>query len=276
MTTPTPDASQPIGVFDSGVGGLSVLHEIRRALPRENLVYVADSLHAPYGDQPNEFIEGRASAVVRFLLASGVKAVTIACNTASVVAVEKLRAWSPVPIVAIEPAIKPAASATRSGAIGVLATRATLASNNFARLVGLYANSVQVHLQACPGLVEQIERGDLDSEKTRELVQRYVQPLLDQHTDALVLGCTHYPFVTPVIRAIAGDDVAIIDPAPAVARELARRLGAAGMLATRAGPGTETFFTSGDPAHSRTVMSRLWGHDIAVQPLPETAHEGFP
>lgn len=258
----------PIGVFDSGVGGLSVLREIRDALPHENLIYVADSGHAPYGDQPFEFIEGRASAVVRFLLDAGAKAITIACNTATVVAVEKLRAWSPVPIVAIEPAIKPAAARTRSGVIGVLATRATLASGNVSRLVQQHAAQLEVHLQACSGLVEQVEKGELDSDASRLLVRRYVEPLLAKGVDTLVLGCTHYPFLAPLIRDVAGNDISILDPAPAVARELKRRLAAEGLFSAREQAGGDAFFTSGELAHTQQVMSQLWGRNIHVDMLP--------
>lgn len=261
-------AAGAIGVFDSGVGGLSVLREIRRALPGEDLLYVADSGHAPYGDQPTEFIEGRASAVVRFLLASRVKAITIACNTATVVAVEKLRRWSPVPIIAIEPAIKPATARTKSGVIGVLATSRTLASGNVARLVEKHAQHLQVHLQPCPGLVEQVERADLDSAQTRELVKKFVAPLLAKGADTLVLGCTHYPFLTPLIREVAGPDVAIIDPAPAVARELARRLDAAGIAAPATRHGSEIFYASGPLADAQHAIPQLWGKPVGVQSLP--------
>lgn len=260
----------PIGVFDSGVGGLSVLREIRNALPHENLIYVADSGHAPYGDQPFEFIEGRASAVVRFLLDAGAKAITIACNTATVVAVEKLRAWSPVPIVAIEPAIKPAAARTHTGVIGVLATRATLASGNVSRLVQQHAAQLDVHLQACSGLVEQVEKGELDSDRTRLMVRQYVEPLLTKHVDTLVLGCTHYPFLAPLIREVAGQDINILDPAPAVARELKRRLAAEGLLSTRQQAGDDAFFTSGERTHTQRVMSQLWGRNVRVDMLPTT------
>lgn len=268
MSARTPSANDPVGVFDSGVGGLSVLREIRRALPHEDLIYVADSGHAPYGDQPSEFIEGRASAVVKFLLAANVKAITIACNTATVVAVEKLRAWSPVPIVAIEPAIKPAAAGTKSGAIGVLATSQTLASPSVSRLCARYGDNVRIHLQACPGLVEQVERGELAGEQSAALVRGYVSPLLDKGVDTLVLGCTHYPFLTALIREVAGPGLNIVDPAAAVARELARQLAARGLVATRARDGNEAFHTSGAVAHAQRVMPLLWGRDIRVQELP--------
>jgi glutamate racemase len=256
-----------IGVFDSGVGGLSVLREIRRALPQEDLLYVADSGHAPYGDQPTEFIEGRASAVVRFLLDARVKAITIACNTATVVAVEKLRRWSPVPIIAIEPAIKPATTQTKNGVIGVLATSRTLASGNVARLVDQYASHLQVHLQPCPGLVEQVEHADLDSAQTRALVRQYLAPLLEKGVDTLVLGCTHYPFLAPLIREIAGPGVAIIDPAPAVARHLGSVLGAAGLLRAAGEPPQHRFFTTGRPADLADAIDRWCGSRPAVNTL---------
>lgn len=268
MTDARPTADAPIGVFDSGVGGLSVLREIRRALPHEDLLYVADSGHAPYGDQPSEFIEGRASAVVRFLLDARVKAITVACNTATVVAVERLRAWCPVPIVAIEPAIKPAAAATRTGVVGVLATRQTLASPSVARLCAQHGNGVRILLQACPGLVEQVERGEPDSAATRALLETYLQPLLAERADTLVLGCTHYPFLLPALRAIAGADVNIIDPAAAVARELARRLEAAGLLASHTRPGRETFLTSGHRDDAQRVIPLLWQKDVTVREFP--------
>lgn len=266
MHTPTPDAA--IGVFDSGVGGLSVLREIRRALPHEDLLYVADSGHAPYGDQPSEFIEGRASAVVRFLLAAQVKAITIACNTATVVAVERLRAWCPVPIVAIEPAIKPAAALTKSGVIAVLATSQTLASPSVARLCALHGNGAQILLQPCPGLVEQVELGVGQSAATHALLEKYVAPLLAQGADTLVLGCTHYPFLLPALRDIAGPDVTIIDPAAAVARELARRLEASGLLAASTRTGSEQFYSSGQRDDAQRVMPLLWGNPIDVRQLP--------
>jgi glutamate racemase len=260
-----PARDTPIGVFDSGVGGLSVLREIRRALPHEDLIYVADSGHAPYGDQPSEFIEGRASAVVRFLLGAGVKAITVACNTATVVAVEQLRGWCPVPIVAIEPAIKPAAAATRSGVIAVLATSQTLASPSVARLCALHGNGVQILLQPCPGLVEQVERGEPDSAATRTLLENYLQPLIAQGADTLVLGCTHYPFLLKTMRDIVGTNINIIDPASAVARELARRLDNQQLRSTQQRAGNDTLYSSGNLADAQRVIPLLWQHGVTVR-----------
>lgn len=273
MAEPTEqDRERPIGVFDSGVGGLSVLREIRRALPAEALCYVADSGHAPYGDKNASYIEARSRHIIGFLRQQGAKAVVVACNTVTGLVIEHLRAAFPaLPIVAIEPAVKPAAQATRSGIVGVLATRQTVASPGLARLVRAHANGRQLLLQACPGWVERVERGDLDSAETRAAVAQYVQPLLDQGADTLVLGCTHYPFLAPLVRSLAGDQVQVLDPAPAVARELARRLKALGLSRQASTPGTERFWTSADPQRIAPVIRKLWPASAEVMPLPEQA-----
>lgn len=261
----------PIGVFDSGVGGLSVLREIRRELPGEDLLYVADSGHAPYGEKSAQLIEARSIAIVEFLLSRHAKAIVVACNTATCAAIETLRARFPLPIVAMEPAVKPAAAHTQSGVIGVLATSGTIASNNFAKLHARFGADVNILVQACPGLVEQVEAGDLFGDKTRALITQYVVPLLEQGADTLVLGCTHYPFLVPLIQEIAGPTVAIIDPAAAVARELRRRLESITMLSRATGAGTEHFWTSATTDTARQVISQLWNTRVDMQFLP-----GFP
>jgi len=260
--------SDPIGVFDSGVGGLSVLREIRRELPFEDLLYVADSGFAPYGDRPAEFIRQRATAIVDYLESRRAKAVVVACNTATGVAVDHLRASRSTPIIAIEPAVKPAAAETRSGVVGVLATSQMLASTRFERLVSTYGADVDVLVQACPGLVEQVEQGDLSGPDTRALVERYVRPLIERGADTLVLGCTHYPFLAPLIQAAAGSTVTLIDPAVAVAREVRRRLTASDLLAPEGRHSTEEFWTSGRPAAVQPVIAQLWGREIEVHSLP--------
>jgi glutamate racemase len=257
-------SDQAIGVFDSGVGGLSVLREIRRELPFENLLYIADSRYAPYGDRPASFVRQRAQAIVASLIDQGAKAIVVACNTATAVAVEALRSTVTLPIVAIEPAVKPAAASTRSGVVGVLATTNTLASVKFATLVDQYAAGATVLTQACPGLVEQVESGALDDAAARALVERYVDPLLEEGVDTLVLGCTHFPFLTSVIQEVAGPNVAVIDPAVAVARELRRRLETAALLSESKEPGSEMFWTSGSVEEIAPVMSRLWGRDVEL------------
>ena len=260
MTT----TDRPVGVFDSGVGGVSVLREIRRVLPADDLIYLADSAYTPYGDRPAAVIIERSIAMVALLEREGVKAVVVACNTATGVAVEALRARFAMPIVAIEPAVKPAAARTRSGVVGVLATTQTLASERFSKLVETHAAGVRVVTQAAPGLVEQVEAGELSTAPTRSLVERYVKPLLDNGADTIVLGCTHYPFLTAVIQEVAGSGVTVIDPAVAVAKELRRRLEAGGLLAPDARVGSERFWTTGPVEQSQAVMAQLWGSPIEV------------
>src|SRR5688500_3371022 len=234
-----------IGVFDSGVGGLSVLHAIRAELPHEHFLYVGDSGCAPYGDRSPAFVIERASTITEFLVDNDVKAVVVACNTATAVAVESLRARFTIPIVAIEPAVKPAASRTRSRVVGVLATTGTLSSPNMGKLLANYGSDVEFVIQPCPGLADQVEKGELDSDETRGLVKRYVRPIIDKGADIVVLGCTHYPSLRPIIEDIAGTGVDVIDPATAVARELRRRLEAAGLTHEHGSPGTEQFWTTG-------------------------------
>lgn len=257
-----------IGVFDSGVGGLSVLRAICAALPHEHFVYVADSGHAPYGDQSEAHITQRTLTVGNWLAEQGVKGITIACNTATVVAAKTLREQTHLPVVAIEPAIKPAVALTRTGVVGVLATRQTVQSAAVARLVDLYASNKRILLQACPGLVEQVERADLHSAETAQLLRQFIAPLLEQGADTLVLGCTHYPFLRDTIAHIAGEGVTLIDPAEAVARELVRRLDESGSLSSASTPGSVRFFTSGDVAQAQAVISHLWDEPLTVQALP--------
>ena len=258
----------PIGVFDSGVGGLSVLREIRALLPDEDLLYVADSGYAPYGDRTTDFILQRAEAITAFFASQGAKAVVVACNTATAVAVQALRAQHAVAIVAMEPALKPAAEVTRTGVIAILATSRTLASDSFARLAEKHSKGVQVLLQACPGFVESVEKAELSGPNTTALVKRYVAPLLNQQADTFVLGCTHYPFLRPVIQSICGEQVCVIDPSPAVARELRRRLMAAELLSSEEKPGNERFWTSGAPEKVKNVITQLWEKSIDIDRLP--------
>ena len=234
-----------------------MLLEIQRQLPAEDLIYVADSAYAPYGDKPVEEIQDRAFRIVEVLLAQQAKAIVVACNTATGVAVEALRARWPVPFVAIEPAVKPAAAATKTGIVGVLATRQTIASPRFARLAETWANGAQILAQPCPGLVEHIERGELTTERTRNLIASFVRPLVAQGADTLVLGCTHYPFIEPLIAEIAGPGVAIINPAAAVARELRRRLKESGLLAPETHTGTTRYRTSGTPEQLAAMLTTL-------------------
>ncbi len=254
----------PIGVFDSGVGGLSVLRAIRDTLPSEALIYVADSGNAPYGNRPRTFVQERASALTAFLLDRGAKAVVVACNTATGIAVDALRARFSIPIVAVEPAIKPAALRTRSRVVGVLATTGTLASDNVMRLLDKYGAGVRVLVQPCPGLADRVEAGDLGGPAARELVEAYVRPLVREGADVLVLGCTHYSFLRPLIADAAGPEVELIDPVTAVARELGRRLREAGLLSQSDRPGAVEFWTTGPAERVQPVIAELWGERVRV------------
>ncbi len=257
-----------IGVFDSGVGGLSVLRAIRAALPAENLVYVADSGHAPYGDKSEAHIIERTLTVGNWLAVSGVKAITVACNTATVVAIRHLREQTHIPVVAIEPAIKPAANTTRTGVVGVLATTQTLQSESVARLCLEHGEGKRILLQACPGWVEAVEQADLHSPQTEALLRQFVVPLMDQGVDTLVLGCTHYPFLRNTLQRIVGDDVVLIDPAVAVATELTRRLGNDRRMDEQH-IGTTRFFTTGDVSHVQQVVAHLWGDGALVEAMTQ-------
>ncbi|SDG49946.1 glutamate racemase [Pseudomonas benzenivorans] len=257
----------PIGVFDSGVGGLSVLREIRALLPAESLLYVADSGHVPYGEKSPEFIRQRCRSLAAFLLEQGAKALVLACNTATVAGVAELRELYPqLPIVGMEPAVKPAAAATRSGVVGVLATTGTLKSAKFAALLDRFASDVRVITQPCPGLVERIEGGELDSPATRALLQGWVAPLLAEGCDTLILGCTHYPFIKPLLRELVPESVSLIDTGAAVARQLQRLLAERELLA--AGPAQDArFWSSGAPLRMQAVLPLLWGQAGEVQAL---------
>ncbi len=264
----------PIGVFDSGVGGLSVLQHIRADLPQEALVYVADSGHAPYGGKPIDFIVRRSLAITEFLLAQEAKAVVVACNTATAAAIARLRACFSIPIIGIEPALKPAVAATRSGVVGILATGNTVRSDKFAALLDQHGQRARVIVQPCPGLADCVERGDLHGPRCRMLLARYLQPLLAEGADTLVLGCTHYPFLIPAIQRLAGPAVAILDPSPAVARQLRRRLETGNLLTEERAAGSVRYFTSGSPEPTAALMTHLLEHPVKLETLPEhTLHD---
>jgi len=213
-----------VGLFDSGVGGLSVLSAVRCELPGLDLHYFADSAHCPYGALDADQIRERSCAVTEVLLEAGCSLIVVACNTATIAAVEHLRATYPVPFVGMEPAIKPAVAQTRSGTIGVLATGAALAGEKFLKLLARHGEDVRILTMPCPGLVECVERGELEGEGVDALLRQYVDPLVEAGADTLVLGCTHYPFLRAAIARRAGPGVALIDTGAAVARQVRRVL----------------------------------------------------
>lgn len=252
------DPAAPVGVFDSGVGGLSVLRELRRLLPDEDFLYYADSAHCPYGGKSLVEIQTRAAAITEELLAAGCKLIVVACNTATIAAVEHLRANYPVPFVGMEPAVKPACALTRSGVVGVLATGAALGGEKFHRLVAQHAASVRVITQPCPGLVECVEGGELEGPRVAELVERYVRPLTRSGADVIVLGCTHYPFLRSLIRTSAGPKVTLLDTGEAVARQARRLLERDGLLhPPSADRGRLEWRTSAEVEDLRPVVDRL-------------------
>lgn len=277
---PTSLNTLAVGVFDSGVGGISVLKHIHTLLPNERLLYFADSLHAPYGSKTADQIRQRAYFLSDWLVTRGVKAIVVACNTATAAAVQGLREKYTLPIIGMEPAVKPAAAASHNGVIGVLATSGTLQSAQFAALLESYGRNVQVITQACVGLVECIERGELETPATHDLLLRYLSPLLEAKADTIVLGCTHYPFVRPMIERILEQayrqgvcgKINLIDTGDAVARHLRTRLAQANMLAPQRhvsqhalhdSPQLE-FWTNSSRADAEATMRKLWGSAISV------------
>lgn len=255
-----------IGVFDSGLGGLSVLREIRREMPAASLHYVADSAWVPYGPRGDEFIQRRSLALAGFLVEHGADIVVVACNTATAAAVPLLRQSLDLPIVGMEPAVKPATAASRNGKVGVLATVGTLQSARFAALLDQFSSNIEVLTRACPGLVEQVEAAALDTPRTRALVEQYTAPLLRAGVDTLVLGCTHFVFLRPLIEAVVGPEVTVIDTGAAVARQV--RLVAGCLEATGDRAGGVEFWTSGDAERLAAPLNALWGGRVALNSLP--------
>lgn len=259
----------PIGVFDSGVGGLAVVQESRKLLPQEDILYYADQAHFPYGQRSPQEVTHLASDATRFLLDRGAKMVVVACNTASGVALDLLRAAFPVPFVGVEPAIRPASAQSHSRKVGVMATDATFHTQRFARLVTQYAEDVEVYTQECPNLVELVEAGDVESRQVRSLLHRYLDPLVAEGIDALALGCTHYSFLRQAIQEVVGPGVAVIDTALPVARQVERVLKASDLAREDGVPGRVQLFTSGDEAAFLTVVRRLLPEGMGL-PLGQT------
>src|SRR5512138_360105 len=256
----TSQSNSPIGVFDSGIGGISVLREIRRQLPQESVIYFGDQGHIPYGPRPMEQIRDFSEAITNFLLAHDAKIIVVACNAASAAALKYLREKFPnVQFVGMEPAVKPAAEHTQTGKVGVLATPATFQGVLYASVVERFANGVELFQDTCPGLVQQIEQGKLHGRETRQILENALLPMLKKHIDTVVLGCTHYPFVIPLIQRIVGENVRVIDPAPAVARQAGRLLEASGMRNPSESKGSLKFYTSGDPDALRSLLPMLLG-----------------
>ena len=262
------NVSGPIGIFDSGVGGLSVVSAVREVLPSESLIYLADQAHVPYGPRSLEQVRAFSEGITRYLLAQHAKLIVVACNTASAAALHHLRQVFPqVPIVGMEPAVKPAAERTKSGVVGVLATPATFQGELFASVVERFANGVTVLQDTCPGLVMEIDAGHLDTPKVRTILEWALKPMLAQGIDTVVLGCTHFPFVIPTIESIVGPGVRVIDPAPAVARQVERLLEANRLRPPDKSSSRVRYLTTGDPVKMESLLPGLVGGTAEVHKL---------
>jgi glutamate racemase len=266
------DNPAQIGIFDSGVGGLSVLRAIRGELPTQSLLYLADQAHVPYGPRSLEEVREFSREITRFLIQQGAQLIVVACNTASAAALHDLRTTFPeIPFVGMEPAVKPAAEHTQTGRVGVLATPATFQGQLYASVVERFAHGVEIYQDTCPGLVEQIEAGALDNPATRTILEAALQPMLARGIDTVVLGCTHYPFVIPLIQDIVGKDVRVIDPAPAIARQVRRVLEQQHSLPENAPPlslsQAARLWTTGSPVKMHRLLAGFLSEEHVVEPL---------
>ena len=259
----------PIGIFDSGVGGLSVLRAVRAQMPEESVLYFGDQGHIPYGPRPMEQIRDFSEAITNFLLEHNAKLIIVACNTASAAALRYLREKFPdVSFVGMEPAVKPAAENTQTGKVGVLATPATFQGALYASVVERFANGasgVELFQNTCNGLVQQIEQGNLNGSETRKILESALHPMLEKNIDTVVLGCTHYPFVIPLVQEIVGEKVRVIDPAPSVAKQAKRLLEAGGLKSDSSMLGEVKFYTSGSPDALKSLLPLLLGEDGDVK-----------
>lgn len=256
-----------IGVFDSGLGGLSVLKHLKQNLQNQSFQYIADSRNAPYGNKSDSYIRQRSAEISNFLVDNQVSAIVVACNTATAAAVQNIRDSLSIPVVAVEPGLKPASLQTKTGKIGVLATASTLKSTQYKNLASRFSKDVTFYEQAAYGLVEQIEAGKLEDASTYNLVREYLQPMLEQGVDSIVLGCTHYPFLLKVFRDIAGSEINIIDTGGAISDQLIRVMSTT--ISHQQEPAqADIYYSSGDIHHAQDMINRLMGVQVTVKTLP--------
>ena len=267
-TKSLPKSALPIGIFDSGIGGLSIAQNIKKQLPTESLIYIADNLHAPYGEKSDEFISERVIALGEYLASQPVKAIVVACNTATVTAIKTLREKLAIPIIGVEPAIKPAALNSQNKKVGVLVTQATASNQRLHELIHTYASGADVFIQPCPGLVELIEMQGNNQQAINTLLNDFLSPLLIEQIDTLVLGCTHYPLVKSVISEKVGDLVQIIDTAAPVTAQLKRKLSEKDLLAgTEGNKKGDIFYTTSCNQALSTTLQQLWLQPVDVKNL---------
>ena len=254
-----------IGIFDSGIGGLTLAREITRQLPRHHFTYIADSAFTPYGDKTKEQIINRSFLITEKLIENDAEIIVVACNTATAIAVDELRKQFKLPIVAMEPAVKPGVQNSINKKVGILATTMTLASRRYMDLLEKFATDTEVIEQPCPGLVEQVEAMQVDSEKTSQLLHQYIDPLLEKHIDTIVLGCTHYPFLKQKIKEITGIDVDIIDTTAAVTEELKRKIKTF-EIPVKHGH-SNRFITTGDLQLYKSQLQHYWPVAVTAEKI---------
>jgi glutamate racemase len=261
-------ARGPIGIFDSGVGGLSVVSAVRNLLPNEDLIYLADQDHVPYGPRSLDQVRSFSEGITRLFIKQKVKLIVVACNTASAAALHYLREIFPqVPFVGMEPAVKPAAETTRTGVVGVLATPATFQGELYASVIERFASGVKVLQDTCPGLVMEIDQGNLNTPLVTFILEQALKPMMEEGIDTVVLGCTHFPFVIPAIETIVGPGVRVIDPSPAIARQVQRLLDEGGLRNPGSSPGQINYLTTGDSKRLENLLPQLVGQAADVQEL---------
>jgi glutamate racemase len=264
----SPNNSSPIGLFDSGVGGLSVLSPLRKMLPNENYLYFADQINIPYGPRSKDEVLSFSEAITRFLLKNDSKLIVVACNTASAAALQTLRKDQPdVLFVGMEPAVKPAVQQSKTGVVGVLATPSTFEGDLYASVVERFAGEAKLLKATCLGLVEEIEAGRANGEAAIRILNRALQPMLSQTIDAVVLGCTHYPFAFETIRQIVGPDVDLIDPAPAIAHRVASLLLENNLLTSNTSVGSTRFLSTGESSALQTRIKELLHESANVESM---------
>jgi glutamate racemase len=262
---PTRTAEAPIGVFDSGAGGLTILTTLRQELPHENYIYIGDTAHVPYGQRSDSEITELSIAAVRFLVEQGTKLVVVACNTASQAALNTLRATFSIPIIGVVPAVKPAARATRKGRIGVAATNQAAKAAYLRHLIDEFAEGIQVYAVGCPELVALVEDGVFDGPEAEQAVRHALKPLLEADVDIIVLGCTHFPAMRPLIERVAGKHVQVIDSSAAIARRTRSVLDAEGLMHVTGETGQLHIWCSGDPIAFSHVASKLLGYPVVAR-----------
>jgi glutamate racemase len=257
-----------VGIFDSGIGGLSVLREIHNMLPFQPIYYIADQAHVPYGKRQMSEIRDFAFAITDFLTAMGAQVIVVACNTASAAALKELRKEYPqLTFIGMEPAVKPATQITHSGIVGVLATPTTFQGKLYHTLVEKFARDVKILTHTCPGLVEAIESGEIATQSTRLILQRALLPMIEKGADTIVLGCTHFPFVIPMIKDIVGPDIAVIDPSPAIAKRVSFLLSELNLIKRYSSKSEIVFSSTGKPESFKRTIYSLIGIDTSPIPL---------